>query len=227
MGIFSPVAKRSAYVPPSDAANSPTLLTGADPNVVRVSGGDDPGALYDAMQAMPPPPPAAVNLAGRNPSKMHLKFDGKTLSLHDGDDVVAQWKGVSGRGNFGSSKDQEKVDYGPIPEGTYDIDQNRYQSIDPLSAAQGVLVLANKKWAGKWPGSLYSWGSERVWADPTQETVDNGLTFGRKNMAIHGGWVPGSAGCIDLTENMPSFAKTFRSLGHDLKLYVDYSKTPP
>jgi hypothetical protein len=36
MGIFSPTAKRNAYVPPSDGANSPTLLTGADPN----QGGD-------------------------------------------------------------------------------------------------------------------------------------------------------------------------------------------
>src|ERR1700730_13267242 len=70
-------------------------------------------------------------------------------------------------------------------------------------------------------------GTERVWADPTKETVDSGLTFGRKDMAIHGGWVPGSAGCIDLTGNMPSFAKAFRSLGHDLKLYVDYNRTPP
>ena len=31
----------------------------------------------------------------------------------------------------------------------------------------------------------------------------------------------------DLTGNMASFAKTFRSLGRDLKLYVDYTKTPP
>jgi hypothetical protein len=37
MGIFSPTAKRNAYVPPSDGANSPTLLTGADPN----QGGDE------------------------------------------------------------------------------------------------------------------------------------------------------------------------------------------
>src|SRR5216684_5427292 len=80
---------------------------------------------------------------------------------------------------------------------------------------------------GEWPGSIMAWGTERVWADPTEETVDSGLTFGRKGMAIHGGWTPGSAGCIDLTGNMTSFAKTFRSLGRDLKLYVDYGKSPP
>lgn len=42
MGIFSPLNKRNAYVPPSDAVASPTLLTGGDPNLVRVSGGDNP-----------------------------------------------------------------------------------------------------------------------------------------------------------------------------------------
>jgi hypothetical protein len=208
-------------VPPSDAADLPTLLTGGDPNFTRVSGGDDPGALYNAMRAMPSPPPAAGNLAGRDSTRMYLKFDGQTLSLHDGGDVVAQWKGVSGRENFGGGEDQEKAKYGPMPEGTYDIKQSRYQTISARNAVYGIAGR------GEWPGSLYSWGSERVWADPTKETVDNGLTFGRKDMAIHGGWEPGSAGCIDLTDNMSSFAKTFRSLGSNLKLYVDYSKTTP
>ncbi len=232
MGIFSPIAKRNAYVPPSDAAASPTLLTGRDPNLIQVSGGSDPAASNDDVQGARQKPAQSVlsdtaSLAGRDPSKMYLKFNGRALSLYDGDNVVAQWPGVSGRENFGSGKDQEKVNVGPMPEGTYDIKQSRYQSIDPLSAAQGAMVLVNKDWSGKWPGSLYSWGSERVWADPTKETVENGLTFGRKDMAIHGGWVPGSAGCIDLTGNMSSFAKTFKSLGRDLKLYVDYSKIPP
>jgi len=46
-------------------------------------------------------------------------------------------------------------------------------------------------------------------------------------MAIHGGDIPGSAGCIDLTHNMPDFANTFRNLGRDLKLYVDYNPPSP
>jgi hypothetical protein len=152
--------------------------------------------------------------------------NGRSLSLYDGDNLVAQWPGVSGRENFGSGKDQEKVGQGPIPEGTYDIKQSRYQQIDAKSALLGLIPRGIRP-SGEWSGSVMGWGTERVWADPTKETVDNGLTFGRKNMAIHGGWIPGSAGCIDLTGNMSSFAKTFRSLGHDLKLYVDYNKTPP
>jgi hypothetical protein len=231
MGICSPSLKRNACVPPSDAAASPTLLTGGDPNVMRVAGGSDPAASNDdvqvAQQRRPQSTPSdAGSLAGRDSSKMYLKFNGRSLSLYDGDSVVAQWPGVSGRENFGSGKDQEKAGQGPIPEGTYDIKQSRYEQINARNALYG-LVPRDIRATGQWPGSVMGWGTERVWADPTKETVDSGLTFGRKDMAIHGGWVPGSAGCIDLTGNMASFAKSFRSLGYDLKLYVDYNKTPP
>ena len=82
-------------------------------------------------------------------------------------------------------------------------------------------------WPGKWPGGTRSWGTERVWADPTKTTVESGLTFGRKDMAIHGGEIPGSAGCIDLTQQMADFAKKFRNMGINLKLYVDYSPPSP
>src|ERR1700730_6803234 len=119
MGIFSFPLKRNAYVPPSDAGASPTLLTGGDPNVMRVSGGSDPSASNDDVQiAQQRPqrstPSDAANLASRDPSKMYLKFNGRFLSLYDGDNVVAQWPGVSGRENFGSGKDQEKAGQGPI-----------------------------------------------------------------------------------------------------------------
>ncbi|MCF8533392.1 MAG: hypothetical protein K9G48_10350 [Reyranella sp.] len=38
---------------------------------------------------------------------------------------------------------------------------------------------------------------------------------------------PGSAGCIDLTDKMTDFAKEFRKMGVDLKLYVDYAPPIP
>jgi hypothetical protein len=208
MGIFSSSLKRNPYVPPSDAAAS----------------NDDVQVAQQRPQQSTPSD--TTSLVGRDPSRMYLKFNGRSLSLYDGDNIVAQWPGVSGRENFGSGKDQEKAGQGPIPEGTYDIKQSRYEQINARNALLGLVPPQIGK-VGAWPGSVMGWGTERVWADPTKETVDSGLTFGRKDMAIHGGWVPGSAGCIDLTGNMPSFAKTFRSLGRDLRLYVDYNKTPP
>lgn len=39
---------------------------------------------------------------------------------------------------------------------------------------------------------------------------------------MHGGDIPGSWGCIDLTEYMPDFPSYFKSLGHNLPLIVSY-----
>ncbi len=195
----------------------PTLLGGANPETIgngaRVNpintGPEDP-------QMAQSPPPGQQSAEPTDNSCYYLKFDGRYLRLHDGDKIVKEWPAVSGKENFGSPLNQDKPNYGPIPEGTYDIKQKRYQEIGNESVLHRFT---------RWPGGTRSWGSSRVWADPTPETVANGLTFGRKDMAIHGGDSPGSAGCIDLTHQMDDFAKTFRGLGRDLRLYVDY--TPP
>jgi hypothetical protein len=64
MGGFSPLNNRTAYVPPSDTGASPTLLTGADPNLIRTSGGSNPDTSSDgvqvAQQQRPAPPRAPV-----------------------------------------------------------------------------------------------------------------------------------------------------------------------
>jgi hypothetical protein len=60
MGIFSSSLKRNPYVPPSDTAASSTLLTGGDPNLIRVSGGSDPAASTDNVQVAQQRPSPAV-----------------------------------------------------------------------------------------------------------------------------------------------------------------------
>ncbi len=93
---------------------------------------------------------------GRDPSKFYLKFDGRYLKLYNGDEVVNEWPAVSGRENFGSGRDQNKRNYGPIPEGTYDIKQSRYQTIDAWNAVIGL----NPLWkTGRWAGSTLAWGA--------------------------------------------------------------------
>ena len=47
-----------------------------------------------------------------------------------------------------------------------------------------------------------AWGSHRITIHP----FDSTHTFGRGGFFIHGGTMPGSAGCIDLTSGMPRFA---------------------
>lgn len=101
---------------------------------------------------------------------------------------------------------------GPIPEGTYVARQEKLQHITPYGLAFG---LANK---GTWPGSLYSWGASRI----PSEASTNTNTFDRGGFYIHGGWEPGSAGCIDLTSSMNDFTKWFENNGHDLVVDVEY-----
>ena len=69
-----------------------------------------------------------------------------------------------------------------------------------------------------WPGGESGWAKHRVWLEPSKETD----TFGRGGFSIHGGDVPGSAGCIDLTSGMPGFAEWFKNNGKDFIIKVEY-----
>ena len=40
--------------------------------------------------------------------------------------------------------------------------------------------------------------------------------------SIHGGWEPGSIGCIDLTSDMDNFVALFDYIGNDLIIKVEY-----
>lgn len=71
---------------------------------------------------------------------------------------------------------------------------------------------------GPWPGLTNSWGEYRTWFTP----IDNTNTFGRSNFSIHGGPSPGSAGCIDLTEDNNKFHQWFLKLKKSLVLNVQY-----
>ena len=71
--------------------------------------------------------------------------------------------------------------------------------------------------------SKIGWGDFRATLTQTK-----GDTHGRSSMYIHGGSVAGSHGCIDLTDEMPDFAKWYaawlvKNSGKTLTLLVDYS----
>ena len=67
----------------------------------------------------------------------------------------------------------------------------------------------------RWPAA---WGMHRIWVHPA---AGNDLQ-GRSGFSIHGGTRPGSAGCIDLTDQMKSFMGHFLVYGQDLELTVKY-----
>lgn len=136
-------------------------------------------------------------------------FDGKTLTVYNGGEKIAQWAGVSGKPGYQSAEYQNKKDTGPIPAGIYVARKKDFQNRDDYGPI--------KKYTS-WPGGEHGWGKYRVWLEPSKETN----TFGRGGFSVHGGEEPGSAGCIDLTWQMDNFANWFKNNGKDLIIKVIY-----
>ena len=142
----------------------------------------------------------------------YAKFDGKTLTIYQDNKPIMSWEAVSGKEGFQSPKYQNLKSTGPIPEGTYVARQEKLQHITPYGLVAGIGNI------GTWPGSLYSWGGARVALEASKETN----TYDRGGFFIHGGWEPGSNGCIDLTSKISEFAKWFENNGHDIIVNVEY-----
>lgn len=148
----------------------------------------------------------------------YAKFDGETLTIYQNGKVVASWNAVSGKPGYQSPEYQNLKSTGPIPEGTYVARQEKLQHMSPADWAIGWSRVLGNNFGGKWPGSSVSWGNSRVWLEPSKETN----TYGRSNFSIHGGLVPGSAGCIDMTGQINAFTSWLESTGKDLLVYVEY-----
>lgn len=144
-------------------------------------------------------------------------FDGNKFTLYIDNKPAISWDAVSGQSGYQSPEYQDKKSIGPIPEGTYVARQEKLQFINTRDAILGVAAILKIK-KGGWPGSYYSWGNSRVWLEPSKETD----TFGRDKFSIHGGWNPGSIGCIDLTHHMENFVALFEFIGKDLIVEVKY-----
>jgi hypothetical protein len=144
-----------------------------------------------------------------------LSFNGKMLTLYDQEgNVTGEWPAVSGREGFQDPKFQSVADKGPIPAGFYRAGQGSLQTrpTDLWQQFKGLLG------GGTWPGGHRSWGDYRIWLHPIRGTN----TFGRSGFSIHGGLLPGSAGCIDLCGGMPGFVSAFRATNRPLVLRVQY-----
>ncbi|TNE59404.1 MAG: DUF2778 domain-containing protein [Alphaproteobacteria bacterium] len=139
-----------------------------------------------------------------------MTFDGESLSIVGGPTFHA----VSGRSGYTSPEHQGLKDTGPIPEGFYLAAIEQFQVRDDSLGEYAKWVVGR----GRWRGGAHAWGNSRVWLEPLPGTD----TYGRDNFSIHGGAVPGSAGCIDLTSDMDAFAEYFLERDEDLVLEVDY-----
>lgn len=142
---------------------------------------------------------------------VELLFDGATLSMPSGQ----AWPAVSGRpsgtGGFDYSPARQRLQgTGPIPAGVYYLDPSQ-------------LVDLSDRWF-YFLRYEQAWGTHRITIHP----FDSTHTFGRGGFFIHGGASAGSAGCIDLTSSMASFARQLGALqpGTKVKLTVRYPPPP-
>ena len=161
-----------------------------------------------------------------------LKFDGKKFSLVNGDDEILSWPAVSGKEGYQSSEYQNIKGMGPIPEGNYEVRQDKYSSMNIGSDILGTYYPKIRRnlpeiirefmppKLGSWSGGSKAWGTQKINLVPDTDQE----MYGRDGFFIHGGEIPGSAGCIDLTNNNDNFMGTFLSLGRDLPLQVIYEK---
>jgi hypothetical protein len=164
----------------------------------------------------------------RDEERMHpvfrLRFDGKSLSLNENGKPLQTWPAISGDPKFQEPKHQARKDKGPIPQGRYRMKVDEIQDLGLLDEAIGTIAspifkaVADKKLGG-WHGGRSAWGRHRAWLTPAPGT----RAQGRDGFSIHGGWFPGSAGCIDLTSEIDDFTEVMRALPHkEVDVEVDY-----
>ncbi|MFM9881277.1 MAG: RHS repeat-associated core domain-containing protein [Burkholderiaceae bacterium] len=114
------------------------------------------------------------NLAPNLERTSYVVAEGGQFSMYDADGrLIDRVAFTSGRDGV---TDPSIKDRGPIPPGTYALDPKNITPNGPNTLLSG------------------DWGALRVSLTPTGDTN----TFGRSGFYVHGGFAPGSAGCIDL-----------------------------
>ena len=141
-------------------------------------------------------------------------------------------------------------DAGPTPPGTYKLGKLQVRDgvnvnvpatykADDISFLKAMWIFKKSspdvlKNLGNWTAdsdlSKIGWGDFRIALTPDKQTD----THSRTSMYIHGGAIAGSHGCIDLTDQMPNFAKWYsawlvqkQNKGKSLILTVEYPKKRP
>ncbi|ABR60663.1 L,D-transpeptidase family protein [Sinorhizobium medicae] len=156
--------------------------------------------------------------------RIMLHFDGERMNATENGRYSGGWKAVSGEKNS-QSPNQKHAPYqqhvkgeGPIPEGVFSVEELQYP---PEGGMERWLGHAGR---GTWPGLEESWGNSRAWLTPK-----SGSPFlqTRSGFSIHGGAEAGSAGCIDLTDQMDDFADLYRKTGQSADLIVSYPGYEP
>ncbi len=152
-------------------------------------------------------------------NKISLQFNGQTLTLEEDGVSFGSFTAISGKPGYSTPEYQGFRNHGPIPEGTYNLGPvQRASPADIIVGLIGKIAAPFEIKVGAWPGGPVAWGQERIDLTP----VDPNAALGRSGFTIHGGWYPGSAGCIDLTASMPLLADVIENIGLNIQLVVKY-----
>ncbi len=184
---------------------------------------------------------------GSDYKKISLKFDGRSLHVFGDGKKLQSLSAQSGK--FESVDDATKKkcsgglmdrylnnpkyvgikNKGPIPEGTYTFKPKSIQ--DFTIKDQGKLMkdmLSGKKNTKTSQGNVKTgdWGQGRVHLIPVSRTIKKGPCGDAKNrnaFFLHGGVLPGSAGCIDVGSFFGMLSKFLSTHKKTIKLEVAYS----
>jgi hypothetical protein len=160
-------------------------------------------------------------------SALSLHFDGRTLVMKGGKKPYS-YAAVSGRrradGSFDYGKAAQKSPFsGPIPEGIFWIRPDELWERSWDRKLLYYVAFSEKKERAHEAG----WGNYRLTIHPFTTT----RSYQRGGFFIHGGKVPGSAGCIDLTRHMAAFVSDLKNENARRKcqihLTVQYPKAAP
>lgn len=195
----------------------------------------DTTSVNKDMRAFKPLPPAdlAKKLVGDsnaiNPNAS-LLFNGEELQWLINGKPVKSWKAISGitwkntpitqwpdtlkRYTIDPAKWSKDKDAGPLPPGKYSVGpiQGRDNTLPTVSQITALWYWLTGQYKDK-PGGFSSesefsrvaWGNYRAPINSKPGTD----THGRGSFYVHGGAIPGSHGCIDLTDQMDDFAKYY------------------
>jgi RHS repeat-associated protein len=210
-GIYSTFGATGVYATLAGGAAYATATSGL--NGLAYYGG---GIIGGALGAVGVSDLTAPELTpGQAAEDDPLSFDGKRLTATDAEgNVIDSWKASSGRPGT-TFADQWRKDIGPIPEGDYSVNPGKIERWHDLPILK--RIAADFGLTNTWKGGPPAWGHYRVPID-----IPGGSILGRGTFFIHGGWTPGSAGCIDVGFGDVSFFNYLSSQRGSMPLTVKY-----
>lgn len=224
-------------------------------NIVFGPGQFDPGSAqgreliaHELAHAANPLPGVVQREPDKPTGVVRMHFDGDTLTVYDGDREKFRFSAESGRpvplrpedvkacggdpitDTYMNNKRFVGVeDFGPIPEGTYQLSPRAIQTWGLLDQID-IVTTSHSKTVNTPAGPIGGgdWGEGRVPLEPTsRKDGPCGNTKTRHSFYLHGGWAAGSSGCIDIGTKFDQVADFLHDYKKPVTVTVAYEGKPP